>query len=616
MKSQRISFFRKKIMKIERLQIAIKNSRQLHLKYYFYFILIVFFTASCARVGSPVGGKKDTLAPKFLGSNIDSTRINVPRNIHQLRLDFDEYVTLKDINKNLIISPPIKQITKIFPSNLATKFVMIQWKDTLQANTTYSFNFGNSIRDNDEGNILPYFNFAFSTGAKIDNLYISGTVKDAFGSDKKSTDNKEKNIVVGLFQLKDSMNYRQKPYYITKADPDGYFELNYLSPGKYKIVAFDDENSNSVFDNGTEKVGFQKEAIDLKGNVTGLKLNIYPSKKPIKYKEWKAETGGILLLFEGNPEEVKVELKNQLIKDYKIVHQPKSDSVNVYFDAEKENIGITNSQNLKFKYQIGAKKDSISLFYKHDAKALMGLSSDEGNLLPPNKAFKINSNLPVESILSDKFSLVSDSIKQNLTAEISKINPHEILINADFKEGKKYKLTVLKGSVSSYYESILKSYQWNFEVDKAENYGTFTLKLINKPTHPFWIEIVDANNKVAYSKKSTEDTNKFTELKPGTYTVRILVDNNENGVWDTVDFLKQTYAEDVFIFNKKLVVKPFWTMDETWDLNNQLPIDDTLDLPETVPNNKTENDKSIQNSQQGIPTNSNSSVKKTKVIPK
>ena len=556
------------------------------MKYYFYFILIVFFTASCARVGSPVGGSKDTIAPKFLGSNIDSLRVNVPRNVHQLRLDFDEYIKLKDINKNLIISPPIKQITEILPSNLATKFVLIKWKDTLQENTTYSFNFGNSIQDNTEGNPLPYFNYAFSTGDKIDNLYISGVVKDPFASKKSNTNGKDKNIVVGLFQVKDSMNYRQKPYYITKADPDGYFELNYLSPGKYKIVAFNDENSNSVFDNGKEKVAFQKEEIDLKSNVSGLKFNIYDSKKPLKYAEWKAEPGGILLLFEGNPEEVKVEPKGEIIKNYKVVHQPKSDSVNVYFDAKKENIGITNSKNLKFYYQIGAKKDSISLFYKYDPKVLMELSNQKGNLLPPKKDFEIYSNLPVENILPEKFSLVSDSIKQDFNAEISKTNPHEILIKSNYLEGKKYQLTVLKESVTSYFESIAKSYQWNFVGDKAENYGTFTLNLINKPMHPCWIEIVDENEKVAYSKKSTEDTIKFSEMKPGAYTVRILVDNNENGVWDTADFSSQTYAEDVFMFNKKLAIKPFWEIVESWDLNNQLPSDDTIDLPETSPQNQ------------------------------
>lgn len=548
------------------------------MKNYLYLFIFAFFAFSCARVGSPVGGAKDTIAPKFLGSNIDSSRINVPRDIKQLRLDFDEYVKLKDITKNLIISPPIQQISKIYPSNLSTKYVLIQWKDTLQKNTTYSFNFGNSIQDNNEGNILPYFNFAFSTGDKIDDLYISGVVKDAFATKKGTSDGKEKNIVVGLFQVKDSMNYRQKPYYITKVDPDGYFELNYLSPGKYKIIAFEDENGNSVFDNGKEKVGFLKEEIDLKQNISGLNLDIYPSKPVEKYVEWKPETGGILLLFEGHPEEVKVEAKGNLLKNYKVFHQPKSDSVNIYFDAQRENIGLQNSQNLKFSYEIPSKKDSISLFYKYDPKSAMELSNREGNVLPPNRDYKIYSNLPIETILPEKFSLLSDSIKQDFKAEISKLNPHEIYIKADFKEGKKYQLTVLKESVASYFESIAKSYQWNFEIDKAENYGSFTLNLINKPEHPFWIQLLDNTQKIVYQKKSTTAENKFTELKPGTYSVRILVDNNENGVWDTADFTTQTYAEDVYNFNKKLRVKPLWEIVESWDLKNQLPADDGEDL--------------------------------------
>ena len=149
--------------------------------------IIGFLVQSCARVGSPVGGPKDSLAPKFLSSNIDSTRINVKRDIRELRLDFDEYITLKDINKNLIISPPIKNIKRILPSNIANKFILIQWTDTLKANTTYNFNFGNSIVDNNEANILRYFNFAFSTGDKLDDLYISGEVKDALAIKKQAS---------------------------------------------------------------------------------------------------------------------------------------------------------------------------------------------------------------------------------------------------------------------------------------------------------------------------------------------------------------------------------------------------------------------------------------------
>ena len=142
-------------------------------KIIFLFIFSIIVT-SCARVGSPVGGPKDTIPPRVVGSNIDTSRVNVPRNIKELRIDFDEYITLKDINKNLIISPPLKRMKKILPSGMANKYLLIKWDDTLQANTTYNFNFGNSIVDNNEGNPLQYYTFAFSTGDKIDNLYISG----------------------------------------------------------------------------------------------------------------------------------------------------------------------------------------------------------------------------------------------------------------------------------------------------------------------------------------------------------------------------------------------------------------------------------------------------------
>jgi len=297
----------------------------------FLFILNLLLL-SCARVGSPVGGVKDSIPPKVISTNIDTSRVNVPRDIKELRIDFDEYITLKEINKQLIISPPLQKMTKILPSGMANKYLLIKWEDTLQANTTYNFNFGNAIVDNNEGNPLQYYNFAFSTGEKIDDLYISGELKSLI-KDKESN-SAESSLVVGLYQDKDSMDYRQKPYYITKADPDGYFELNYLSPGTYRILAFEDSNSNSVYDPGKEKVSFLKEKIVLDKNISGLKLNLYPSRKPQKYVEMKETPGGILMTFEGNPQNVKVLSLNDKLQDYKVTHAPKSDSVNIWFDAK------------------------------------------------------------------------------------------------------------------------------------------------------------------------------------------------------------------------------------------------------------------------------------------
>ena len=538
-------------------------------KIVFLFILnLILF--SCARVGSPVGGDKDTIPPQVVGSNIDTSRVNVPRNIGELRIDFDEYITLKEINKNLIISPPIKKMKKILPSGMANKYLLIKWDDTLQANTTYSFNFGNAIVDNNEGNALKYYNFAFSTGDKIDDLYISGEVKSLIAN--KETKTEEKNLVVGLYQVKDTMNYRQKPYYITNADPDGYFELNYLSPGKYRILAFEDTNANSVFDAGKENVGFLKDEIVLDQSISGLKINLYPSKKTLKYVEMKENPGGILMTFEGNPEMVKVLSLTEKLQDYKVTHTAKSDSVNIWFDAKKQNIGIAQSENLKFSYDNGTKKDTVSIFYRYNTKNEMTVSNSKGSLLPPNQDFAITSNYFIDKIQPEKWTLVSDSIKQDFTAKISENNPYEIQVKSAFKEGKKYSLTVPKETVSSFYESITKSYRFDFEGDKTENYGTLTITIENPPTHIFWLQMLNESGDVIYSKYGKESKITLNSLKPGKYLLRILVDNNENGIWDTADFAKDEFAEDVYILDKKIDIRPLWEIRETWNLATKTPI--------------------------------------------
>lgn len=542
------------------------------MKNFFLFLFFSVLLTSCARVGSPVGGKKDSLAPVMLGSNIDTPRINVSRTIKELRIDFNEYIKLDNVNKNLIISPQIKKVKKILPSSLANKYILIQWQDTLQENTTYSFNFGNAIKDNNENNTLPYFTFAFSTGNKIDDTYISGDVKNLITSSKTSSKEKsdgssgEKSIVIGLYKDKDTIDYKQKPYYITKADQDGYYEINYISPGAYKLIAFEDSKENSLFDTGVESIGFLKDKLVVDKSVSGLNINLYPSKSPFKYLDMKENEGGIMMLFEGNPENVKVLSLNENIKDYKIIHKPKSDTVNIWFDAKAQNVGIDKSENLKFSYDTGIKQDTVSLFYKLNPKNEMTLANAKGNLLAPKKSFVFKANYIIDKIDTEKWVLVSDSISQPFSAKISDKNPYQVVIDSDFKEGKKYSLTVPKNTVYSYYESNLKSYRFDFEEDKSENYGVFTAKIINKPKFKFWIELLNSSGEVTYSKYTTDDIVKFTEIKPDTYSLRILVDNNENGYWDSADFYNSIFAEDVYVFTKKIVARPLWEIVEEWDL--------------------------------------------------
>lgn len=533
------------------------------------FLLASLLLFSCARVGSPVGGSKDTLAPRFLGSNIDSARVNISTDLRELRLYFDEYVTLKEVSRNLIISPPIKKMKRILPSNLGNKYVMLQWEDALQPNTTYNFNFGNAISDLNEGNILPYFTYAFSTGDKLDELYISGVITDALqpvNRDAPADTSGKNTYVIGLYKDSDSLNYQEKPYYITKADPDGYFELNYLSPGRYRLLAFKDENQNSAFDAGKEAVSFRKEAIDLTENISGMQLSVYPSRKRLRFVEGKEMPGGLMLVFEGKPQTVDITPQAEKLTDYKVGHNPKSDTVNIWFDARKLGIGQTQNENLKFTYKADTLQGTASVFYRMNAKDELALSGTGDNLLAPNRDFTINSNYPVKEIASGKWTLKQDSININFSAEISQSDPQKIFVKAAYQQGKKYQLNVPSGTVQSYYAANTKAHQFNFEGDKAENYGSLTLNLANAPASKFWAELLDEQDKVRYSQYSEAKQIKFTEIKPGKYHVRILVDNNSNGVWDETDFAAQTFAEEAFLFEKEMEIRPLWENVENWDL--------------------------------------------------
>ena len=149
----------------------------------FVLLVLLLVCFGCAKRGSITGGLKDTIAPTL--------KISFPKNYstnfagNEIKLTFDEYVKLKGIEKQLIVSPPMKNEPLIIPSNV-TKYLTIKIKDTLQPDTTYSFNFGQSITDNNEGNPYNQFKYVFSTGAYIDSLTLGGKVKDAYEKEVES----------------------------------------------------------------------------------------------------------------------------------------------------------------------------------------------------------------------------------------------------------------------------------------------------------------------------------------------------------------------------------------------------------------------------------------------
>ena len=260
-----------------------------NLKYTFFLLLLI--TVGCAKRGSITGGLKDTIAPVLKMSFPENFSTNFKGN--EIKLVFDENIKLKNLSKQLIISPPMKNEPLILPTT-ASKTISIKIKDTLQPNTTYSFNFGQSIADNNEGNPYNQFKYVFSTGTFIDSLSLGGSIKSAFDREVESF------VSVMLYEVndnfKDSIVYKDVPRYVTNTlDSLKTFRLENLKAGKYLLVAMKDYNSNNKYNPKTDKIGFSKDFITIP-NDTVYELEIFKETLPFKTFKPIQASGNRLLL--------------------------------------------------------------------------------------------------------------------------------------------------------------------------------------------------------------------------------------------------------------------------------------------------------------------------------
>ena len=273
-----------------------------------YVLIISALLTGCAKRGTITGGEKDTIPPIMVSSSPANNTINFTGN--EIRIDFDEYIKVKDVNKQLIISPPLKYQPDIIPMGSASKFISIKIKDTLPANTTYNFNFGQSITDNNEGNPYTQFRFVFSTGSYIDSLKVQGEIKDAHDI---KTDNF---VTVMLYEANEKFNdstiYKEKPVYVTNTlDSIKIFSIQNIKQGKYHLFAMKDVGKNYVYNPKSDKLAFLGAPLNVP-NDTLFRLDLFKEKLPFKsFKPSNESSNRLLLPYEGNSaKDIKVKVKN------------------------------------------------------------------------------------------------------------------------------------------------------------------------------------------------------------------------------------------------------------------------------------------------------------------
>ena len=212
-------------------------------------LLTAFLTQHCANAVAPTGGPKDETPPKVVATVPENQSVNFIGK--KIEITFDEYVSLENANQNVMISPPLNEKPDI---KLKNKTVIVKFKETLAANTTYTINFGAAIKDLHEGNQFKDYVYSFSTGDHIDTLQIAGNLLTA--EDKKPVEGAYVSLYAADRDNLDSLPLSTKPNYITKTDKEGHFRLNGLADKKYLVFALKDVNSNLFFDLPNEEVAF------------------------------------------------------------------------------------------------------------------------------------------------------------------------------------------------------------------------------------------------------------------------------------------------------------------------------------------------------------------------
>ena len=538
-----------------------------------YIVLSIVVISGCAKRGSPTGGPVDSIPPVLINASPKINSLNFDSK--EIRLTFDEFIKLDNVDEQLIISPPInKSSYEVKPLNGVTKKVFLEFIDSLETETTYSINFGNSIKDNNEGNPLTFFSYTFSTGETIDSLYVRGNISDAF--DKETDDY----ISIHLYRIdsifNDSIIFNNRPTYISNSLDSTSYQFKNIKEGKYLILALKDIDNNYFFDPFYDKIGFIDSLITL------------PRDSIINFKLFKEETS---LIWDKphfiNSEKIgfgyygKLDLKN--IK----IESSLPDSVNYTYTKENEKdtlifwLSRNSFDSLNFNL---IEKDTTKLVTVKFDRAKdtlidsLSISSKTTSIIHLKETFKLSSNIPLKNIQDSLITIRDiDSLIVPFTTSIND-NLDQIDIKFEVSPSDNYRLFILPEAIKDIRGVSNDTLQYNVFSQSLEDYGNVYLDVIRNSNSKFILQMIDSNGDVirVFKNVNQDATYNFDYVRPGKYIFRLIEDANNNDKWDTGNYLKKIKPERVYYFSNELEVRANWDLNETFNLNQIMSVKDSI----------------------------------------
>lgn len=528
-------------------------------------LVIAFALFGCASQQKPQGGPRDRTPPKLL----KATPPNMTRNFKakEIRLDFDEYFNLKNPFQEISLSPSMEKLPNY---KVSKKSIVIDFRDSLQKNTTYVINFGKAIADVNEGNILPNFTYVFSTGSHIDSLSVSGNVQNIL------TQEKEKDVTVMLFPIKqDTLFGKKKPTIYATTDSSGNFTLNNLHDADYRIYALKETAPNKIYDNDNELIAFQKEPVHLKKDTSNIHLNLFkqdPEKLRLIDHRFESD-GKLFFTFNKSLDNPSVKILYPAPLDaQKIVEIGKTrDTAFLYMrNMDFDSIRVSFLQNNKPLDTISLRKGRKEVF---DRIVSLQYNTTLDNRLKPNSDLIILSSTPIESIDNSLITLNEDSTNvSNFTVVKDTSNMRKLLLKYKWKPDSRYQLIFNEGSLTSIYGDKNKKLLKIFQLDKADNYGQLSLKInIPDTSKAYVVDLMNDQKKLIRSDAITKSTLlTYKNFPVGKYRVRVVYDSNKNGKWDSGNVKQRKQPENIWLYNKDITLRSNWEAEEAINIPKEV----------------------------------------------
>ncbi|MDH8702712.1 uncharacterized protein (DUF2141 family) [Dysgonomonadaceae bacterium PH5-43] len=590
-----------------------------------YIALIVCGLYACASIGNPGGGDYDVAPPAFLRSNPEPNKINFDGN--KITIWFDEFINISNPNEKVIITPPQLKMPII---KSVGKRITVELRDSLIPNTTYTFDFTDAIIDNNEGNALENFSFAFSTGEIIDSLEVSGLLLNSSNLEPMSK------IIVGIHSDLSDSAFINKPFVRTsQTDDRGRFTIKNIAPGTYRLYALKDVNRDFKFDQLGEAIAFYDSLIVPSFTPAVRKDTIWHDTITIDtiidvpYTRFTPDDI-IIRLFEHDNEQQylsrssRVDSNKFTMEFNSDIKMPPSitlldereieDNINDWFilqqspDCKTMTYWITDSMVwqrdtllLKAEYvqhdtlnNLVSKIDTLRLYQRRKAKQS---DNDEITFLDVNVSpagsinvfdtVKVIFSEPVNSSVIEKINIVQkiDTLwhKVDMPLIQDTLNPLAFYFLPNWPYKHEYQIQIDSAAITSVYGKWNDAKKSIIKTKAVEDYGALFVQITGISNSGFG-QLLNSREQVVKESKVIDGELIFVDIQPGRYFLRYILDSNQNMKWDTGNYKDNIQPEEVFYYPTFFDIKKYMEWEQSWNvtalpLERQKPIEITKNKP-------------------------------------